>query len=388
MMRRWLPYFTIVWVSSMIVLGLNTVINSGDDKIEEILAQLGQCKRRVAASSFDHLHSRISALEEELEKTKKRLQESADTGKCPPCEAPKCPPRDVENAQQQDAEKVTGDEPWSLTPNIRKREKVRRRVLNTMREMWFYIRRQVGSIRDSASGDTKSRLSDVLEDLIDYYQIAAIDIESLGDVGGMKQWRQSQADKVTAMINERIHNLQEPSDCSGKRLVCDIGKGCGFGCQIHHVFYCMSTAFGTGRTFIMQGNSWSYSRTGWNGVFQPTSAKCEASGGGFSMWRGDDDTTDVVKMPIIDGVSPRPRSLPLAVPSEFIDIIEGFHSYPSVYWFGHIARYVMRYADPIKKSIEERLEQIGFKHPIVGYVFYWHNRIRVSEAKMWVQCAL
>lgn len=350
------------WLAMIGFLGWNLFSFNSDDRMEEVLAQLGQCKRRLAAGSLDHLHTEIRNLQEELESTKRRLEQALKSKDCPPCEKAKC--QEEKNTGE---ESHAGGEPWSLTSNIRKREKLRRRVQNTVREMWFYIRRQVAKARDAATGDVQRRLGNIVEDLKGYYEAMAVDLNSLGDIGGMKEWRQGQVDKVSAMIKQRIEKLQEPSDCSkAKRLVCDIGKGCGFGCQIHHVFYCMATAFGTGRTFIMQGNSWSYSRSGWNGVFLPTSQKCESYGTGFSMWRGDEDESDVVKMPIIDGVSPRPKSLPLAVPKEFIGIIEGFHSYPSVYWFGHIARYIMRYAPAVKKSIEERMKEIGFKHPIVG----------------------
>ncbi|XP_065183891.1 alpha-(1,6)-fucosyltransferase-like [Sycon ciliatum] len=381
-MRRWIPVFAGAWIFLLLFVAYNLLNNNADDKTEEILAQLSQCKRKYASNSFDHLHTQIRLLKQELEETKKKLGEPRGEGSCPPCRAPACAPqKSSESNEAQGAGAGDSTAPWSLTTNLRKRDKVRRRVLNTMREMWFYIRRQLGAVKDTAGGEIKSRLSDILDDLIGYYQSAATDIVSLGEIGGMKEWRQGQADLATSMIAKRIQGLQEPDDCTkSKRLVCDLGKGCGFGCQIHHVFYCMATAFGTGRTFIVQGQSWSYSRSGWNGVFKPTSAKCESHGTGHSMWRGDDDETDVIKMPIIDGVSPRPKALPLAVPSEFVEVIEGFHTYPSVYWFGHLARYIMRYAPAVKESIDKRLEEIGFKHPIVGIHVRRTDKINTEAA--------
>ena len=46
--------------------------------------------------------------------------------------------------------------------------------------------------------------------------------------------------------------FQNPADCSkAKKIVCHINKGCGYGCQLHHLIYCFNIAYGLGRTFIL-----------------------------------------------------------------------------------------------------------------------------------------
>ena len=86
----------------------------------------------------------------------------------------------------------------------------------------------------------------------------------------------------------------------------------------------------------------------------------------MSGWHGEDDTASAVKMPIIDGLSPRPKSLPLAIPKDLQDRLEGFHSDPIIWWLGKLTAYVMRYTDGVKAAMEERFKAIGFQRPIVG----------------------
>ena len=54
-------------------------------------------------------------------------------------------------------------------------------------------------------------------------------------------------------------------------LVCDLNKGCGFGCQLHHLGYCLTMAAAANRTMVLDkdGDGWRYSKHGWTGVFEP-----------------------------------------------------------------------------------------------------------------------
>lgn len=57
-------------------------------------------------------------------------------------------------------------------------------------------------------------------------------------------------------------------------LVCDLNKGCGFGCQLHHVGYCLSVAAASNRTMVLEkdGEGWRYSKHGWGAVFKSISS--------------------------------------------------------------------------------------------------------------------
>ena len=49
-----------------------------------------------------------------------------------------------------------------------------------------------------------------------------------------------------------LHN-QFPANCShARKLVCDINKYCGFGCQMHHVLHCLANAVALNRTMILK----------------------------------------------------------------------------------------------------------------------------------------
>lgn len=70
--------------------------------------------------------------------------------------------------------------------------------------------------------------------------------------------------------------FQNPSDCSSARkLLCNLNKGCGYGCQVHHAVYCLIVAYGTQRTLILRSHNWRYAQKGWESVFMPISDTCK-----------------------------------------------------------------------------------------------------------------
>ena len=152
--------------------------------------------------------------------------------------AGKCDPQ-PQNNEQVSSRSESGLAEWQTTKSMRAREKLRRKVLNGMHELWFYLRRQLGRIRDSATDTVKEQLNIALDDLIDQHQSITVDVEKLGVIGGVKQWLDKESKEANSIVDKRLEKLQNPSDCSSaKKLVCDLSKGCGFGCQIHHVIYC------------------------------------------------------------------------------------------------------------------------------------------------------
>lgn len=85
-----------------------------------------------------------------------------------------------------------------------------------------------------------------------------------------------------------LYCSQNPKDCSkAKKLVCNINKGCGYGCQLHHVVYCFMIAYGTQRTLILESQNWRYATGGWETVFRPVSETCnDRSGSTTGHWSG------------------------------------------------------------------------------------------------------
>ena len=68
-------------------------------------------------------------------------------------------------------------------------------------------------------------------------------------------------------------------------------QGCGYGCQLHHLVYCFTVAYGTERTLILKSRGWRYRKAGWEEVFLPVSRTCtDPSGQSHSHWPGNDRT--------------------------------------------------------------------------------------------------
>ena len=90
-------------------------------------------------------------------------------------------------------------------------------------------------------------------------------------------WRHTAANKLTQRVQKEFHDLQNPADCgAAKKIVCDLNKACGYGCQIHHVMYCFITAYFTKRTMILESANWRYNAAGFNAYFKPLSNECLA----------------------------------------------------------------------------------------------------------------
>ncbi len=52
----------------------------------------------------------------------------------------------------------------------------------------------------------------------------------------MGAWRGKASKTLSTKIQDKFFDLQNPSDCnSAKKLICELNKSCGYGCQIHHV---------------------------------------------------------------------------------------------------------------------------------------------------------
>lgn len=54
-------------------------------------------------------------------------------------------------------------------------------------------------------------------------------------------------------MQARLNVLQNPSKpCSQvKRMTCNLNKGCGYGCEIHHAMHCFHIAYALGRPLIL-----------------------------------------------------------------------------------------------------------------------------------------
>ncbi|EHH63717.1 hypothetical protein EGM_16739, partial [Macaca fascicularis] len=79
-----------------------------------------------------------------------------------------------------------------------------------------------------------------------------------------------------------------------------------------------------------------------------------------------DKNVQVVELPIVDSLHPRPPYLPLAVPEDLADRLIRVHGDPAVWWVSQFVKYLIRPQPWLEKEIEEATKKLGFKHPVIG----------------------
>ena len=167
------------------------------------------------------------------------------------------------------------------------------RIEKSMRESWWYIRKQLSTLLSDkvASNDLNLFITNTMDSMKDRHhalqkwhsELNADSDNPLGGDGALQpNWRYWQANvsaDLRTLMQKRLHHLQNPSNCdSAQKLVCKVGKTCGFGCQMHHVTYCFIMAYAFERTLILDSSGWSYNNKGWESVFQPVTP-CSAPKG-------------------------------------------------------------------------------------------------------------
>lgn len=166
---------------------------------------------------------------------------------------------------------------------LRERKVYELRTEKSMRELWWYIRDQVAKLD---RGDKVAE--ETLISTREQYNVMRWQLSELESIGGAEvpvqlnwqYWQRNVSIELTKLMERRLNYLQNPPDCkSAKKLVCEVAKTCGFGCQIHHVAYCFILAYATKRTLILDSRNWRYSMNGWDVVFQPVSSTCTAASG-------------------------------------------------------------------------------------------------------------
>lgn len=249
-------------------------------------------------------------------------------------------------------------------------EKLRRKIKNGVSELWYFVSAQIKLAQKQVqdmSPQLSTRLNRILDEGVEHKRALLKDVEKLAAVDGYTAWRAKEAASLSDLVQRRLRYLQNPKDCStARKLLCNLNKGCGYGCQLHHIVYCLIVAYGTERTMILRSQGWKYHRAGWEEVFKPVSDTCtDPSGSSTSNWPGL-ASTQVVMLPIIDSLSPRPPYLPLAVPLDLAPRIARLHGDPIVWWVGQFLKYLLRPQSSTTNMLETAREKFNFQKPVVG----------------------
>ncbi|KAE8587810.1 hypothetical protein XENTR_v10022117 [Xenopus tropicalis] len=356
---RWIMLILFAWGTLLFYIGGHLVRdNENPDhssrELSKILAKLERLKqqnedlRRMAESlripegpiEQGAAAGRIRALEEQLLKAKEQ----------------------IEMYKQQSSNAVSG--------LGKDHEILRRAIENGAKEFWYFVQSEVKKLKHLDRNELQRHVDEIIIDMGHQQRSVMTDLYYLSQTDGAGDWREREAKDLTDLVQRRITYLQNPKDCSkAKKLVCNINKGCGYGCQLHHVVYCFMIAYGTQRTLILESQSWRYATGGWETVFKPVSETCtDRSGSSTGHWSGEanDKNVQVVELPIVDSLHPRPPYLPLGVPEDLADRLIRLHGDPAVWWVSQFVKYLIRPQPWLEKEIEESTKKLGFKHPVIG----------------------
>uniref|UniRef100_A0A383VNV2 GT23 domain-containing protein n=1 Tax=Tetradesmus obliquus TaxID=3088 RepID=A0A383VNV2_TETOB len=155
--------------------------------------------------------------------------------------------------------------------------------------------------------------------------------------------------EVTGAVMQALHDLQQPSNCSAvKKLYCDLGKSCGFGCQLHHVVHCFTISVALKRTMVVKVYPTNYIKTptGWEDTLQPISSCSYAEVNSSSLPSFNHQNpqqhadAEMLMANIID--SGTSGFDPPAMPPDVHDVVQLFTTRPEIWWVGMLASYLLR----------------------------------------------
>lgn len=168
---------------------------------------------------------------------------------------------EIENEKPQNMEKertvsfhktlksdVSNDETVKLSHQKKSHFKYVSKIRNGVQELWWHLRARLMKMKEKKSLDD---IDTLLKDLSHQEKSILVDVQNLQNLD--VDWRSSTAKELGELMQGRLHRLQNPDNChTARKLVCSMGKACGFGCQMHHMMYCFILAYGTGRTLVIQ----------------------------------------------------------------------------------------------------------------------------------------
>ncbi len=163
---------------------------------------------------------------------------------------------------------------------LKERKTYELRMEKSMQESWRYIRHQLEILKSGKipTDHIASYLTDTLNSMNNQYSYARKWYRELKHSGSTEStlnwqyWQKNVSMEMQSLMQKRLVRLQNPKDCdTARKLVCQVAKMCGFGCQMNHISYCFILAYASERTLVLESREWSYSAKGWDSVFLPVS---------------------------------------------------------------------------------------------------------------------
>ncbi|KAI1717593.1 variant SH3 domain-containing protein [Ditylenchus destructor] len=351
----------LVWIFVLIFLSNGVFRQENTDASRRAQAQ--RCDQ--LNSQLERLTSEYQSLKDENDQLKKltlaRNFQPADMSELIRHQVERSEAFPDHNLEKLDPMKVAAERRLEGQLYSKDHELSRRKLDNLAWETYFYLNSQLEKLSEDKKVDRfKQHIKNQMISLLS--ESAAFG----STVDKAEEWHRKALAKLTDRIQNTLYKLQHPADCSkAKILLCDLNKGCGFGCQLHHVTYCLTVAAAAQRTMILErdGNDWRYSHHGWKAAFKPItncSFDKEVPSAGAEPYTGLSQTARIVRLPIVDGLSSRPEHLPLSFPKQFADILLTHHSNPPVFFVAQFLSYLMHDNQQMRKIVAEAEAKIPF----------------------------
>ena len=293
-----------------------------------------------------------------------------------------------------------GDEDGSKNITVSKNEEMkraptlnyeltRRRLRRDVNELWWYIRGMLERIQNEKGSNIEDLLQQTLSNGQHRYSTLLVILEDLAFHDGYQNWRDTEHQLLSEMVQKRIYTLQNPQNCSNARYsVCRIDKGCGIGCELHHIVHCFIVSYATERTLIIDSRHWNYNKGGNGGsfedIFKPLSDSCvidlnDKKSNIIASWPGRPDSR-IVEIPFHHLMKPPPDYLPPSIPEDLADRLIRMHGNPIVWWIGQFFKYLLRPNEETFKLYTEAEKERDPSKPLVGVHIRRTDKI-IAEAQ-------
>ncbi|XP_060562372.1 alpha-(1,6)-fucosyltransferase-like isoform X2 [Ruditapes philippinarum] len=179
---------------------------------------------------------------------------------------------------------------------------------------------------------------------------------------------------VADIVQKRLELIQNPKDCNNQKwVICELPSK-GFGYQVHLLTICFTVGYFTNRTVMISTDVSKHSNTAWGEMLLPLSNTCTsptnqtAAKVVFSVFGTDD-------IPVIKAsFQTNYFDLQRTIPSYLTNVIDHFHSNPSLWWAGQIATFILRPSKNFNLLIEKSKAELGFQNITVGLLVQIKNK--------------
>ena len=247
-----------------------------------------------------------------------------------------------------------------------------RKFIREIDKFWLYVRTTLQKVLN----ETKLNVHQVLLNKLladgqySHHRLVGV-IDDISETDGFKSWREREAHELTELVQKRLFVLQNPKNCfASRKLLCNLNIDCGFGCQIHHVVYCLIVAYGTNRTLLLESKKWNYGEGAFEKMFMPLSETCTSSnirhGTKRPNWWPGNKHDNVIMLPRMRDMKSKPHFLPPAIPKDLSDRIIRIHGDPVVWWISQFLKYILRLNKNMFDSLKYMDIETMSKYPTVG----------------------